>query len=389
MLPLRFCDFFTEKKQRNFVSEMSKKQFKITAEAKDNKAVIRIDGPIYSWNNHSSNFKARLDELISQGITDAEIYINSQGGNCFEANEIANEILRFKGTTTAHLGAMCASAATYIACKCTKVIAAENVSYMIHKPSTYLEGNSDQVKADLKLLENLEKQYSKAYADKTGLSIQKIESMWIQDYWMNAEEAKELGFIDETEGQADITEEDVQAMRAFKNAPVVTATGKPNDKFNPDIQMKQTLITVLALATTASELEVYAHIDALKVKAAKADALQTELDNLKKTGLDEKVEAFLKTATDAKKFTAAQHPFWKKQLVANFEETKAVIDGMPAMVKLSEETTGTGKGVSSVDMSTWTFEDYQTKDPKALEALAKNDEAKFKELFKAHYGESI
>lgn len=372
---------------------MSKKSLQITAEVKDNKAIIRIDGQISSWNNYAQWFKAKLDEIIANGVTDATVYINSGGGNCFEANEIANEIKRFKGTVTAHLGALCASAATYIACQCSKVIAASNVSYMIHKPMTWFEGNSDQVKADLKLLENLEAHYLKTYTTKTGLSEQKIKDMWVQDFWMDAEQAKELGFINEIEGEADITQEDVNAIASYKGAPKITASAvHPPTNLNTDIQMKQLLITALALkeliGADPTDAQVMAHVDALKVKAAKADSLEKELNDLKKATNDEKAENAVNAAIEAKKITAAQKDYFKKQLVANFDETKAVLDSMPAVVKLSAQTTTTGTGKSE-DRSTWTYADYQEKNPSALAELAKNDEAKFKELFEAHYGKKI
>ena len=47
------------------------------------------------------------------------IYINSPGGECFEANEIVNVIKRFPGKITGEGGALVASAATYIAINCT------------------------------------------------------------------------------------------------------------------------------------------------------------------------------------------------------------------------------------------------------------------------------
>lgn len=370
---------------------MSKEVLKISAKKEGNSAVIRISGRISDWNNSAPDFKNQLEALIKQGIVDADIYINSPGGDCFQANEIANEILRFTGKTTAYLGALCASAATYIACKCTKVIAAENVSYMIHKPMTYIEGNADQVRADLKVLENLQNNYAQAYSEKTGLTVQKIDSMWVQDYWMNATEAKALGFIDEIEGQATITNDDVTAISAYKNAPTITATAvQTTDTNNLDKQMKQLLITALALYATASDTEVLAHIEGLKSKASKADDLQAKLTALENKTKEDSVEAELKKHTDAKRITAAQHPFWKKQLLANFDEAKATLDSMPALVKLSAEIEcGGAEAGNNIDRSKWTYADYQDKDPKALEALATNDEPKFKELFKAHYGQSI
>src|SRR5690349_11118562 len=132
----------------------AKRPFSITAQAENNIAVIRIDGYISGWNDYAVQFKAKLDALIAAGILNAIVYINSGGGDCFQANEIANEIMRFKGNIDGQLGALCASAASYIACKCTSVTAAKNCQYMIHKPMWGIQGNADEIKAGLKLLEN-------------------------------------------------------------------------------------------------------------------------------------------------------------------------------------------------------------------------------------------
>lgn len=364
---------------------MSKSNFKISADVSNNKAVIRIDGRISQWNNYASAFKAQLDSIISQGVLDATIYINSPGGDCFEGNEIANEIIRFKGKTTAVLGALCASAATYIASKCSYVIAAKNNNYMIHKPYTLMEGNSDQVESELKLLKNLEKNYAEAYASKTGLTVQKIESMWVQDYWMNSEEAKKLGFIDEIEGEAEITDQDVTALKAYKNAPsiVATATEKPTTEI-----MKQILITALALAATATESEILAHVDGLKVKAAKADDLQRKMDQMQIDAKKEKVQAAMTKFRSEKKFIETSASYWEKQLTENYDETYGVLESMPSAVQFSKETgSGSGSGSSgNEDRSKWTYADYMEKDSAALAKMAKEDEPKFKALAEAHYG---
>lgn len=364
---------------------MSKKLLNITAEALGKNAVIRIDGEIDAWENHSAGFKAKLDELIANGITEAIIYINSGGGSCFQANEIANELIRFKGTKTAKLGALCASAATYIASKCDNVIAASNTNYMIHKPSVYIRGNSTELESALKLLKNLEADYAKTYAEKTGLSVKDIEKMWIADYWMNAEEAKEKGFVNEIDGEATITAQDVEIVKMYKNAPNITATVTNPEPNNQNNKMKNLLITALALVATTTDAEVLAKVEELKAKASKADDLQAKLDALLLASKTEKATAAYEKALLGKKVIASSKDFWMKQLTENFEEANATLEAMPAMVKLSEQTSGTSTG-SSIDRSNWTYSDYQEKDPKALAELATNDEAKFKELAKAHYG---
>lgn len=358
---------------------MSKPTFKISAETSNNKAIIRIDGSISNWSNSAVEFKSKLDSIIKDGIKDVDVYINSGGGSCFEANEISNELLRFQGAKKAYLGALCASAATYIATKIGYVIASKNTSYMIHKPMMSVDGNSSQIEAQLKALKNIQEDYINSYSTKTGLTVAKIETMWVEDFWMNAEEAKKLGFIDEIEGDLSaLTEDDILALKAsgYKNIPNLTATVQPKNE-----HMKQLLITALALSATISDTELVAHIDGLKAKAAKADDLEKQLNALTLKGAEDKADAVIEAALIAKKITASNKDFYKKSLMGNFDDTKKVLDDMPAVVSLSANLSKT----SDTDKSNWTYEDYQNKDIKALEELAANDEAHFQKLFDAHY----
>lgn len=369
---------------------MSKKPFKISAEAQGNKAVIRISGYISSWSNHSEGFRNQLSTIIESGINDVDIYINSPGGSCFEANEIVNELIAFKGKKTAVLGAMCASAATYIMAKCNYVKAAKNNNSMIHKPWGVMEGNAAEIESQLKLLKNLQDDYAKTYSEKTGLSIAKIESMWTEDYWMNASEAKALGFIDEIDGEdAEITDDDVEALHAsgYKNMPSIAATIK-NDKNQP--LMKDKLLLILAgfpgftINATSSEEQILASVEALKSKAMKTDDLQAKLNNLTSESNKVKIESFLDK--NSKRFPNTQRAYYKAQLERDFDGTKAHIESMPEAVTLTDYTKDSGGGGKNTeDQTNWTYADYQEKDPMALAALAENDPDKYERLFKANY----
>ena len=78
----------------------------ITAKAENGRAVISIKGQIAGWRDSEKNFTATVDSLIESGVKDAHLYINSPGGDCFEANEIVNVMKRFPGTVTGEGGAL-------------------------------------------------------------------------------------------------------------------------------------------------------------------------------------------------------------------------------------------------------------------------------------------
>ena len=374
---------------------MSKNKLKIsvTANAENTQALITIDGNIRDWNSNSAtSFKSQVSQLVEQGIKDAMLYINSGGGDCLEANEIANIIAMFPGTIKGQLGALCASAASYIACQCSYVSAAPNNSYMIHKPSGTVSGNLDEIQSALKLLQNLQDEYLKAYVEKTGLTADKIEAMWVRDYWMNAEEAKKLGFIDEILGEeAEITEDDVDSLSAngYKSIPKITATIKqieqnqPNKTNNMD---KKIITTALAMDSASTDDQILAAFQATVKKAGLYDAAKVELETTKTEALTVKINAELDTMIANKQIVAAQREFYRKNFVADFEGTKTEVAKLTSIKPLSAKLNTAAVASVTGDRTNWTFADYREKDPKALEELAETEPETFERLAKSAYG---
>lgn len=369
---------------------MTKRIFKIAAESINNTAVIRIDGVISFQDNQNFEFKTQIDALVESGITEVVIYINSGGGSCFDANEIVNEVKKFTGKKTAKLGGLCASAATYIACKCDMVYAAKNTNYMIHKPVMSVEDNSDKIKAKLKLLEIVQSDYANAYSNKTGLKHTDIANMWLKDYWMNAEQAKDFGFVDIIEGECELTLEDINEVKAmgYKNLPNLTATFQSEIDF-----LSPKVFKALSLPETSNKLDVITALEKLKKEVSKVDEMEgkirlaeSEIESLSSAPLNHSIEGVLKKAKVEKKITFTNEEFFKKRLEANYEETKAVIESFPSPIRLSSVIKNSGDTENKVN---WTYEDYQNKDPKALKELSENNKELYKTLFKQHYGEDL
>lgn len=347
--------------------------------------MIRIAGLISQWNNHSEGFKAAVDAAIAAGNTDVDVYLNTPGGDVFQANEIGNEIQRFAGSKTAILGALCASAGTYIASICDKVIAKQNSMYMIHKPWAGFTGNTDEIEAQLVALKHLQNLYAETYAAKTGMKVEEIDALWKQDYWMNAKGALQQKFIDEIEGAtAEVTSDDIAAIAAcgYKNMPEIKATvTTPTNQNQTDI-MKEIIIAALALQATASEAQIVAALDVLKAKALKADELQKKLDETVKAANEARNKAILDACVADKRIVEAEREYYAKQLDNDFEATKAHLEAKPKVAALSATTSNKTSG--DVDRSKWTYADYMEKDPKALAELAEKDEETFNKLRAAY-----
>jgi ATP-dependent Clp protease protease subunit len=351
----------------------------ITAEAKGATAEIRVSGVIHQWQNSSAEFKKQIDQFIANGIKDVTLYINTPGGSVFEANEIANEIKRFSGTVTGYGGALVASAGSYLALICDTFEMAENGQYMYHKPMGGMMGNEDKIEADLKLLKNLTNQYRTAYAEKTGLSEDEIEAKWSKgDVWLSAKEAKDQGFITAVSAKKEKITEDQKALFVACGAPNI-----PQVKIKTDHTMKNRneLIANLKLSADATDEQILEAVQKATAKAGQVD----ELKDAQAKALKQSAETLVDNAITAdKKITADVRAHWITAATNDLEGTTAILKAMPSIDKASAHLQGDANPQAGREK--WTLEDYQTKDPHALEKMMSEDPTAFAKLEEDYFG---
>lgn len=355
---------------------MSKPRTFIEASTNGTSGNIRIVDRISEWGQSSSaTIKTIVDEYLKTGVTEVEVYINSAGGNCFEATEMCNDLDRLPKVTI-KIGALAASAATYFMTRFPSA-AFPNSQIMIHRPKLGTYGDIITIKSDLKLLENTTEDYKTAYATKMNKTVEQIEEYFAQgDYWMTANEAKVLGLLDMILDQTEeVTAESVKVLEAVA-APIIPEITKEKQT---QMERKQ-LISRLKLSADATDAEIEAALSTLETKASKTDALEANAKEQK--------EAMASTLVDQailnKKITADQKDIYLKLANTDFEGTKAIIDAMQGVVKVSAEIDT--PGADALGREKWTMEDYQAKDPEALMEMMTKDPEKFKKLEAAYFG---
>lgn len=164
-----------------------------------------------------------------------EIEINSNGGDIFAALAIVGT-LKQKDVTIKVKG-LCASAATLLLCASKKVIAAQNSLFMIHAPQCML---SDKVNA-AKLAE------MQTTLEKVEGQLKEIFSARVKDVdlsketWLTAQEALEMGLIDEIDGRVEVT---AQNGLLFVNKCVFQGAAKP-----PTVEVKDVATEILNVIT--------------------------------------------------------------------------------------------------------------------------------------------
>ena len=152
---------------------------------------------LYSWYGIQAVSPKTVQNALSrangQPIT---VRINSGGGDVFAGCDIYNMLMTYKGDVIIEIHGLCASIASVIAMagKCKMSPLAE---IMIHNVSTKASGDYRDMEHTAEILKKANKPISNAYIMKAGLDEKEIKKMMDKETWLTAEEALELGLIDE------------------------------------------------------------------------------------------------------------------------------------------------------------------------------------------------
>jgi ATP-dependent protease ClpP protease subunit len=362
---------------------MGKEKFQISAIQSGQKAEIRIIG-IIGWDTDSESFRKQVDALINAGINDAHIYIQSPGGNCFDANEIVNIISKFKGNITGEGGSLVASAATYIAIHCKEFSMPENGMFMIHKPCGCAAGNATEIESYLKLLKALESQYYDSYKA-VAKDLAAFKQKWDTnaDWWLTSKEAKENGFVTSVTQKVKIDRETVAQIKAC-GCPIEIEINQKNNENQKEMDLKKTAL-MLGLSETATEEEVNAKLLENAKAATDFKAMQKANQEKEKTEMAEKIKATLDKAILEKRIKADCRDQWQSMLEANFEKASKALNDIAPIEKLSSQIIVSKEGKKTYKGKT--FEQLQDEDPEALALLEEEDPEAFKELFNENYKE--
>ena len=153
-----------------------------------------------SWWGDEVTPKQFADELNALGgINEITVRINSGGGDVFAATAIGNMLEQHKANVTAKIDGLCASAATIVACHCSKVVAANDSTYMIHPVKMGLCGYVDAVTLQqyIDALGAIRDNIISLYAKKTGREKDEVAAEMDNTSWFTGVEAKESGYVDE------------------------------------------------------------------------------------------------------------------------------------------------------------------------------------------------
>ena len=148
------------------------------------------------WDDISDKvFKQDIENLGD--VENITLHINSPGGSVFSAVAIANTLKNHKAKVTANIDGLAASAATIITSACDTVRMPKNALFMVHNPITFAYGNNQDMKKTVEMLDKVKNSIIETYLSKTKTDKETLSELMDNETWMDAETAKEYGFIDE------------------------------------------------------------------------------------------------------------------------------------------------------------------------------------------------
>lgn len=170
------------------------KGYGLRSEASGDVPAIYLYDAIGEWYGVTARDFAR--ELNSIKADTVDLFIDSPGGDVFDARAIATTIQRSGKTVNAKIDGVCASAATTVALACSSAEMAAGTRFMIHNAWTLGIGNAAEFRSLAALLDGVDDDIAADYIAKTGKTMEDIKSMMAAETWMSAQEALNAKFVD-------------------------------------------------------------------------------------------------------------------------------------------------------------------------------------------------
>lgn len=186
---------------------------------------------IYNLFEYDSTTVEDVERELPTDGSPIEILINSPGGYVDQGSEIYYLLKSYKGEVTTDIVGTAASAASVIAMAGDKVRISPTGQIMIHNVSGGARGDYRDLYHEAGVLKNFNKSIANAYMLKTGLTQEKLLDLMNKETWLNAQQAKEMGFVDEI-----LFDNGNQFVASFQSEMI------PSDVVNKIRNMKDKLI---------------------------------------------------------------------------------------------------------------------------------------------------
>lgn len=155
------------------------------------------DAWIYDWLEMEyvspKSLGAQLDDASGE---DVEVYMNSPGGSVWAGSEMYTMLKEYPGKVTAKITGVAASAMSFMAMAADEIQISLTGQVMIHNASSVAWGDKNDFESGYNMLKSTDEAITNAYMLKTGKPREELLDLMNKTTWLNAQEAKNQGFVD-------------------------------------------------------------------------------------------------------------------------------------------------------------------------------------------------
>jgi ATP-dependent protease ClpP protease subunit len=172
-----------------------------------------VGGDFWSDGGITRDTFAKILKDIPNSVKNVDVRLSSPGGDVFEGRAIANLMADHRARFDINVIAECCSIASIIAMAGDSVHMSEGSVFLVHRCHTIALGNSKELKALSQDLEKIDNDFVDTYKKKTKMKEKDIIDLMDENRYMDAKEAKKLGFVDSIS-----VDENTNATSLFKIA---------------------------------------------------------------------------------------------------------------------------------------------------------------------------
>lgn len=360
---------------------------------------IKVYGYIGTWDEVDYNrFQDTFRNLVKDN-KNLTMRLHCGGGSVIEGFAIYDLIRGSQCKVHCIVEGMAASMGSVLALSGDTIEMTENAFFMMHAVTAGAWGDKNALDSTRDLIEKSETRLKAIYKERTTAEEATIND-WFnngKDNWLDAQECLKIKLCDRIITPTKKRKlENITALAAktpMEAWEALNAVEEPTNIQNKNTTiMKQNLVTAMVAAGFCKELtansgdvEVQNAFTEVIAKAQKAEQYKTELENMKKENATTLVEAAIK----AGKIFANEKDEWIRNATDNFTMTSKALERMVGKPNpnngLNRETPKTPEDPDQPEMmkgrEDWTFDKWQTEDPKGLGKLEELHPEAFEKLF--------
>jgi len=339
---------------------------------------------------------AEVERLRRGGCRNFRFYVNSEGGEVPQGNALFNYLDRTDINVEWVVDGIAASMMAMVITNPRHTVkAAKYAGFMYHRVQGSAYGNSDEVRNLASMIDTFESSLIEMMAARMRCDPKEVKAEFFTDgleHWMNAEEAKRRGLVDEIITGKDITPapeglRKTRELRDYYNNQLYNLL-KHEDMAFKDMAKFAKILDIAEKdvenedAFAAAITNIVAKNGELASKVAAVEARNVELTNKVKAFEESRVKTLIDQAIAEKKFGEDEREDYTRLANSDFGLAEKMIGKMKGVQPINRHLNG-GGGEPDEEKD-WTFDDYHKKG--RLENLKKENPEKYNKVYKAKFG---